>query len=672
MSAKWRTWKRLGASTTVVDLLRHGAELRQRRPGQQRRPTATNQTTAVFVAGRRVSRKHPAAVWLRQYGLPALEKAKILVEVSKPSSVSNVVVVAKSRFKDGQRRAQADRWRLTVALGWRRQFEVTRRFRTSAWTEARLVLRPSDYMITFDATHAYYQLKLARASRRATAITVGGKAWQLAALPMGAPLSAWLLHRPLSEATSMLRRRGVRVVRASDNWLLAGATPDEAIRAARTTAALFRKLGIAVTGLDATPTQRVTFLGNIIATTTPSGEPTSPAASLTSARQRSVERALTRAANATHMTVRRAASVTGTLVAARTALLRTRAICASLGERISVALRRAWRDGRPDRVWSDTFAVSARTRELAKRALAWAVTDARHPLPLSPPDPVARIYSDASDAATGVTIQGSDHHTRISWGRTRHDHDHINVAEMKAMRLAAEEAARQVALGGEVHVYTDSTAARGFAQRGWSRAALKREAAGRPHAQDGRLAQHITGMWTALEQGDLRVRAIRWMASAHNLADAPTRDARLTEWTLRPTAKRIFMKAARRLWGRSQGRRPTELYNDGSSLSRTWKPREWRARGATYSCPPWGLWPRAAAEAIESAGRRAIVGPAWPASPVTGALDSAATMRVVLGTSVSATQPLPSGGPRRPGGGPPIETWRTTNPPPLVAWYWRH
>lgn len=96
-----------------------GRGLRQRRPGE-RRCTERNSTTQVYENGKAAARDSAAAKWLQEYGIVDMVAAGVAEPQERNDvSLSNIVVVKKAE-KDGKKREARDKYRCTIALGWRR------------------------------------------------------------------------------------------------------------------------------------------------------------------------------------------------------------------------------------------------------------------------------------------------------------------------------------------------------------------------------------------------------------------------------------------------------------------------------------------------------------------------------------------------------------------------
>jgi ribonuclease HI len=678
----WKAWEERGANPTVVQWLRDGVELRQWRHGE-RRATERNAATTVFLDGKEAAADSAARRWLSASGIPTLQRQGILKEESGTAQqtaagpFSNLVIVAKSAMKEGRPRPAADRFRTTVAMGWGRRWLVKRKFRTRVWQEMEATLEPGDWTWTADVVHAFYQVPLAASSRRATRFRVDGTTWFLAGVPMGSPLSPWILEKVLREATRMLRQAGVRTARYADNWLFAAKSQAEAARQRdQVVRPLLEALGLKTSGWHVEPAQNTEFLGLRVCT---SG---APALRLTAKRRAIVMSALRRLSRAETMTTRQLAAISGVLIAARPAILRTRALTATIGAMIAKALA-----GAPGQnsVWRREQRVSSRTRRLAEETWRWARADTAEStpaLPLTPQRPLATMYSDASSKGVGVVVQAAQRRTAIEWGRRRQGREtahHINVAELQAMLEGVRTIVETTAgARGEVAIHTDSQVARAQATRGWSRATLAREAAGVATAADKVTRRATIRIWATLERANLIVRRVAWIPTESNPADRPSREFAAQEWTLRVEAAAAVEAQAIRLWGKAGGR-VREKFGSRHASSATWPTRDWGSASVEWWCPPLALVTTAMTRLrrkveraqVESREKRWVaVAPRWAGATWLSAVDAMATHKMNVGTTVEATRPMASCG-RRAGtrGGPPIETWRTSAKIALGVWF---
>lgn len=262
-------------------------------------------------------------------------------------------------------------------------------FKMEGLPEARSLLRPNMWMGRLDLKDAYHSIATHPTSRPYLAFHFLGQVFQWNVLPFG--LAAAPLHftQVLSLALRPLRDQGIQIVQYLDDLLIVAETPaivcSQLLRTIHWLARLGFQIGIKKSHLE--PTQRISFLGFILDTTTM--ELIVPREKL-----RKISRECYSAIRAGVLPARKLASLLGLLQSVTAAI--------NLGTLHSRNLQRLL----GPRHFLNAWNASVPLNEDARADLLWWASHARdwngRPLPLSPPPPTVTIMTDASEVGWGI------------------------------------------------------------------------------------------------------------------------------------------------------------------------------------------------------------------------------------------------------------------------------
>ena len=158
---------------------------------------------------------------------------------------------------------RSGKWRPIIDLSPLNRMVVLSRFHMETPQSVLRSVRRGDWMVSLDLKDAYLQVPVHPDSRRFLRFTFRGRVYQFRVLPFGLSTAPQVFTRVMAPVSAEMHRRGYRLLRYLDDWLVLGASREEVLRARDFLLALCGRLGIRL-NLDKsflTPTQMTEYLG---------------------------------------------------------------------------------------------------------------------------------------------------------------------------------------------------------------------------------------------------------------------------------------------------------------------------------------------------------------------------------------------------------------------------
>jgi hypothetical protein len=141
------------------------------------------------------------------------------------------------------KRDSTDR-RPILNLKWINTFIEQRRFKTTTIKDAKAAVQPGDYMTKLDLSDAFFQIAVNSNFRKFLAFQWNGNTYQYKTLPFGLTSSPRILSETLQPIVQEMHRRGHRLIKYVDDWLLLGKTYKATAKATSDLISLFKELGV--------------------------------------------------------------------------------------------------------------------------------------------------------------------------------------------------------------------------------------------------------------------------------------------------------------------------------------------------------------------------------------------------------------------------------------------
>ena len=449
-----------------------------------------------------------------------------------------------------------------------------------------LSVRPGDWMVSLDLKDAYLQVPMHPDSRKFLRFMVGGKVYQFKVLCFRLSTAPQVFTRVMAPVSAILHRRGVRLRRYLDDWLLEASSREQVLLALRTVLRLCRRLGSVVNWekSQVIPTQQMVYLGVILNSTTFRASPV----------LKRVEKLLS-IGDVFLSCVNQPVSSWLELLGVLSSMIQLVPGGRLRMRSLQLALRRRW-----DHV--DQSQLVEWSREV-HQDLSWWLDRDRLQLGVSLEQvfPQLELWSDASD---------------VGWGAHLHEQvasDLWALEEVELSILAVERALLWFAphlVGSSVAIFADNSTAISYLRN-----------------QGGTHSSFLNS---------IAQRFLRWVESLsvvifpqfimgkHNvLADALPRPNQIlgSEWTLK---QEVFRDLCRRwsvsidLFATSQNHRCSiyfSPYHNHNALVTDALLQNWNGWQA-YAFPPWSLIPAVLKKLRSSSGvLLAIIAPYWPQRP---------------------------------------------------------
>ena len=204
----WRAWDFPGTDPWVVSALREGYQI----PFKEKPPLTLEPLT--FSSYRQGSERFVA---LDEAVSSMREKAAIEEPPSSPGFYSSIFITPKV----------TGGWRPIINLRPLNQFVKVDKFKMETPRTVLQALRPGDWMFSVDLKDAYFQVPIHPRSRRFLRFLWRGRAWQFRALCFGLSTAPQVFTRVMGPVALLAHRRGVRLHRYLDDWLVAAQDKEE-------------------------------------------------------------------------------------------------------------------------------------------------------------------------------------------------------------------------------------------------------------------------------------------------------------------------------------------------------------------------------------------------------------------------------------------------------------
>ena len=382
---------------------------------------------------------------------------------------------------------------------------IVPKFKMESIHSIRASLRLNSWAYSIDLKDAYFHVPIHKSSRKYLRFQIGQEIFQFRALPFGLSTAPLVFTKVVTEVKRIFHERGMVLFQYLDDWLGEAMSCDQAQEESSRLVSLCEHLGLLINlpKSDLQPKQAFNFLGAHFDLAQGIIRPTPE--SLESIRSW-VSRFSSRSSASAHSWQ----CLLGTLAAQEKFV--------PLGRLHMRSLQWHLQDH-----WTQ-YAQSSETEvpipEDIKRLLLWW-TDAANVLcgvPLRPPDPDLRVFTDASTQGWGAhmntdTIQGT-------WNREERLL-HINILEMRAVRLALEQL--QIPPKSRVLVASDNTTVVAYVNK-----------QGGTRSRD--LWTETSELFDLLSRLKISLRARHIPGRLNVIADQLSRDGQIlpTEWSLRP------------------------------------------------------------------------------------------------------------------------------------------
>ena len=154
-------------------------------------------------------------------------------------------------------------WRPVIDLSRLNRYVRLSRFRMETSASVLQLLRPGDWMVSFDLQDTYLQVPVHPDSRRFLRFCMGADVFQFKALCFGLSSVPQVFTRVMAPVSSFMHRHGFRILRYLDDWLVLESSFQEITRARDFLLWLCARLGILVNLAKSTliPSQRLDYLG---------------------------------------------------------------------------------------------------------------------------------------------------------------------------------------------------------------------------------------------------------------------------------------------------------------------------------------------------------------------------------------------------------------------------
>lgn len=492
-------------------------------------------------------------------------------------------------------------FRPILNLRWLNLSVRYRRFRMETLRTIIGVVRPGMWMASIDLKDAYFHIPINGQHHCFLRFMFRGVVYEFVCLPFGLSSAPWLFTKVLLPVLAFLRRQGIMVFAYLDDLLVLAASPEELATALEQVKATLESLGflINIKKSEFTPTQRLVYVGGEFDTSEGLVRlPPRRCLALSTALQSFLK---VGALHPARLFMKVLGLMAATIDVVPHARYRMRPLQWHLHDRWTVA------DG-----YEAPILV---TRQLVEDCRWWLhEPNLRRGVPLEPRSPQATLVTDASLYGWGahLVLLGGERQSRPlllqgAWS-VQETTLHINVLELRAVRLALSAFAARVA-GKEVQLQSDNTATVAYINH---QGGLKSRS----------LYTEFEALWQFVIPHNITLRASHLAGVDNLLADFLSRHrADPTEWALsRKVARRLFS-----LWGTPQidlfantdnhlcpafcslHPAPAAVCHDGLQMS-------WTGIHS-YAFPPFALLTKVLAKVRDEKAELTLVAPNWPRRP---------------------------------------------------------
>jgi hypothetical protein len=501
LSHYWPLWKSLGMSKSVVNILKDGLKWKFKEP-----PVLRNHPWRVQEHLSQTKREAMTQVIDKLLAKGAIE------EVTNLNSLGHYSILFLRRKTSGDFRPILDLKVLNKCI-------VNSKFRMESARSIQEAMKPDEWACSIDLTDAYFHIPVNKGFRKYLRFAVLGKAYQYRALPFGLLIAPRVFTAVMLEVAKILRERGVVMHLYLDDWIFRHLDPQSLSGQVQMILTLLDYLGLLVNlpKSDLSPLQIIEFVGVLYDLALGRAYP--PA--------KRVEKIATVVEALTSQQVA-PASLWLTLIG----LLGSVSDQVPLGRLhirpIQFHLSNQWK-----------MAVNARTdpvtisQEIIEHLRWWTSSDTlKIGVPLMKFKPDVSLFTDASMTGWGAHLDGQE--VAGVWDTQTTNLVHINILEMRAVRLALKELSKSLA-GKAVLVATDNTTVLAYINhqggtRSWS------------------LMEETKKLFLLAEQLGVSLKARHIPGKLNVLADKLSRKNQIlqTEWSIHPAV----LESLWQMWGK--------------------------------------------------------------------------------------------------------------------------
>ena len=245
----WEAWLRWGAEDWVTEILKEGYQIPfLSTPPLSPVPLHLPSYSPTSIRG----------IALASEILALQEKGAIELAPPTPGYYSRVFVAMKA----------SGAWRPIIDLSVLNRSIVSTRFHMETPQSVLRLIRKDDWSVTLDLQDAYLQIPIHPESRKFVRFVSGGQTFQFRVLPFGLTTAPQVFTRVMAPVSSIMHRKGYRIIRYLDDWLVLGSSLEELIQARDFLLRICTVLGVRInySKSNLVPSQCLTYLGMVIQT----------------------------------------------------------------------------------------------------------------------------------------------------------------------------------------------------------------------------------------------------------------------------------------------------------------------------------------------------------------------------------------------------------------------
>lgn len=488
------------------------------------------------------------------------------------------------------------------------------------------VLRPNDFMVSFDLKSGYYHVPIHPAHRVFLTTEMDGELVSFCALPFGLSTAPRVFTKVMRPFVTAMRSRGIRVLPYIDDFLMMSQSREEAIQARQIAQDLLQQLGLTRNEEKGywEPVQDLVHLGIGIDTVRQLFYvPPSKMQTLQGAARSLLKYAKS---HCRWVSVRNLAKFVGLAMSLRLALQQVRTYTRALYDAMSE--KASWQAD-----------VKLSKQAMLDLEFFTTIDESWNGLTIWQPTPQAEIHTDASDYGWGAVLNKvvpargffNDEQLQV----------HITEKELRAVLLGLDYLSPKFQDLNHIRIVTDNQVVKSVVNKGVSRS--------------HQLMPLVRTIQSRCRQLGLSLEAT-YIASERNVqADQLSRVRDPHDWTVHPD----LIRRAEQRWGRrtvdrfaTRDNRICQRYNSrlfdplslGDAMYASWKQEN------NWVNPPWPLISRVIRKLREDQAEAVLLLPHWPSaswypdlleiSDAVEILQHEEVMRLVIPTNPSLPQPL--------------------------------
>ena len=470
------------------------------------------------------------------------------------------------------------------------KFLKTVRFKMESAESIRKEVRPGDWACSLDLKDAYFHISMRKADRKWLRFTWRGKVYQHRVLPFGLSLSPWAFTKLVKDLLAVCRKRKMRFHAYLDDWLILAKSEYLCRQHVTFIKKTAEKLGFRINKekSELSPSQEFTFLGMKFNTR---NQTVSPSEQRVQSLQDLLRTLLTKRTTS----ARTLARVLGKMESLAPLLTLGRLHKRPLQRKVASVFNQTTDS------WNTKIVIQPWFLHLTRqwRDRTWLKT----PVPTILPDPVATIFTDASEKGWGAHM--GDITAEGQWTQSLPSF-HINRLELEAVFQALSTMQHSIPKGPLLIRSDNSTVVALINKQGGTHApALSQR------------AEEIL-LWAQDKKWSLAASHIA--GSANIMADLLSRPDKIiqTEWTLTHNAlEQIWTKWEKPLLDlfatKFSKRLPVYVspVQDPQALQVDAMDMSWENLTA-YAFPPWSILQKVLEKAKKEQPNLILIAPFWP------------------------------------------------------------